>query len=178
VLNPNQRRALDLLAQHEVATLGSATDEVEGQPVVHPETAVVLYSMGFIERDARTIRITPKGLAKAGRTPRENPAQRRRRRAAESLRAQAVGEWRPAKAGDSARASRTDADQRASWKEVHELIAQEGSELDFDREWLSWAQKSNLPDEIACTRRQIEGRERQLKRLQAELDALHQRKAA
>lgn len=112
-LNETQRSALAFIEQHGAASVvRHRTGMVDGEPVVHSETAMVLLRRGFAEEVeseglVSSIAVTEKGLRNLGKL-RETPAQRRHRQHAESLEAQTSGKWNPAPAGASAQASSDD----------------------------------------------------------------------
>src|SRR4051812_13225707 len=118
-LNDKQRRALALLAEYNEATVGARTGIREGALSIHRETAMVLFRGDYIRRTPGGIEITEKGVHKVEQRS-ENPAARKRRKAAEALQAQETGEWVPAPAGASAQA---DSDQWWAARELAEAHA-------------------------------------------------------
>jgi hypothetical protein len=103
VLSEIATEALNLLAEHERARVGTVTELSDDGVVINAQTALSLLRFDYVKRDGRELTITRAGLVKAGKVE-ETPGERRQRAARESLEAQESGRWVPAKAGASAAA--------------------------------------------------------------------------
>jgi len=127
------RRALQELADVEDALVSAEPNgTTDGVLNIQHQTATSLVIKGYAERlgDDR-ITVTREGQIKVGRIQ-ISRSERRRRNAAEALRAQATGEWRPVPAGYSAEAQEDYADA------IHSVAAA-GAEVGRAKERLNWA---------------------------------------
>jgi hypothetical protein len=172
-LNDNQEEALRLLGDHARATVGNATEvTADGRLIVHGQTAMSLMRFNFIERSDDGIAITREGLIKIGKAQ-ETRAERQHKEMARSLEAQRSGEWVPAAAGESARASEDYEDARRERGQVHSALLGARSNLDFYRDMLdlclAWG---GSPDEAARCRVDIERAEKRVVSAKAAVDAL------
>ena len=132
-LNHNARRALqELGAVEDAAVSADATNTTNGVLSIQQQTAMSLVRKGYVKRVGDDhIAITREGQIKIGRIV-ISRSERRRHREAESLRAQANGEWRPVPAGYSAEAQEDYANA------IHNVAAA-GAELAHAKENLAWA---------------------------------------
>jgi hypothetical protein len=179
-LNHRSRRALRELADGETATVsGKATGQIEGGLNIHQSTALMFVRKGYAELlDDDTIGITREGLVKIGRVT-ISRSERRRRKEAESLRAQATGEWVPVPAGYSALASQNDADARRTYAETAEELTGAKSELQRALEWLHLSKRWGAEEaELESDRKEVERWRERVERAQAEFDALNKKKRA
>jgi hypothetical protein len=103
------RAALTELADVDRARVSGAPNGKgdDGVLNIHTATAQAWVDWGYAERVDDGIVITRDGLIKIGRVT-ISRAERQQRAAAESLAAQANGDWKPAPAGESAAASKRD----------------------------------------------------------------------
>jgi hypothetical protein len=127
------RRALRELSDVEEAVVSAGPNgTTDGVLNIQHQTATSLVLKGYAERvgDDR-IAITREGQIKIGRIE-ISRSERRHRKAAEALRAQASGEWRPVPAGYSAQAQQDYADA------IHSVAAA-GADVGQARENLNWA---------------------------------------
>lgn len=182
-ITPKQRRALQLIAKHGVGKAsGKATDEADGGVQVNSETAFSLLRQGFVERSGDDrIEVTRKGLMKIGEV-RESSEERKRRKMAENLEAQAKGRWKPVPAGYSAAASR-EAEDNKRWVAMATAHVQSARQtVEWRRETLKWALERDdlgsaaveeLRNDVEEAEADLEAAERELATLAAE-----QRRAA
>jgi hypothetical protein len=172
-LNENQERALRLLGEHTTALIGAATEvTADGQLVVHGQTALSLMRFNFIERTESGIAITRAGLVKLGKVV-ETRSERQQKEMARSLEAQRTGDWVPAAAGESARASEDYDDARQTRSQVHSNLMGARSNLDFCRDMLDMTRAwGGSPDAIANCEADIERAKRDVARCKAAVDAL------
>lgn len=172
-LDDNQEQALRLLGDHATATVGAATEvTADGHLVVHGQTALSLMRFNFIERTEDGVAITRPGLVKIGKVV-ETRAERQQKEMARSLKAQRTGEWVPAAAGESARASRDYDDARQMRGQIHSDLIGARSNLDFCRDMLHMTRAwGGTPDEIAHSEEDIERAKRKVARCKSAVDAL------
>jgi hypothetical protein len=126
------RRALRELSDVEDAVVSAEPNGItDGVLNIQHQTATSLVIKGYAERvgDDR-IAITREGQIKIGRIE-ISRSERRHRKAAEALRAQASGEWRPVPAGYSAQAQQDYSDA------IHSVAAA-GANVGQAREHLNW----------------------------------------
>lgn len=135
VLSPIATEALNLLAEHERARVGTVTELTGDGVVVNAQTALSLLRFDYVEREGEELVITRAGLIKVGKVE-ETREERRQRAARESLKAQESGKWVPAKAGASAAAERERVDGRRFKAQAFDNLTEARQTLAEDREWL------------------------------------------
>lgn len=131
------RRVLRELSDVEDAVVSAEPNgTIDGVLNVQHQAATSLVIKGYAERigDDR-IAITREGQIKIGRIE-ISRSERRHREAAESLRAQASGEWRPVPAGYSAQAQQDYADAIHSVSVAGAQVGQAKESLDWARDML------------------------------------------
>lgn len=165
-INHAARQVLQELADVDSAAVSAApTDMAEETLNIQHQTALSLVRKGYVEIvDDNRVAITREGLIKIGRIV-ISRAERRRRKEAESLRAQASGEWQPAPAGHSAQAQQDHVAARRAF-------AQAGAEVGEARDHLNWTR------DMLRTSREWGAGEAELKACQEEIDAAKKRLAA
>lgn len=168
------RRVLQGLGDVEDAVVSAEPNgTTNGVLNVQHQTATSLVIKGYAERvgDDR-IAITREGLIKIGRIE-ISRSERRHRKEAESLRAQASGAWRPAPAGHSAQAQEDYADA------IHSVAAA-GAQVGQAKETLTWAQDMLQmsrewgadEDELETWREEVEKAKEDVARAEANRDAV------
>jgi hypothetical protein len=171
-LNPRQRGALALLADHGSGAVGRSTGVTDGGLVIHSSTALALARSGFAQRaDDGGIEITDDGLQVIGRL-RESPAQRKARQAREAIEAERSGKWKRAPAGASADAQAQEWEARHEWAETHEAVRHAREQLNWARQMLRLAEEWGEDED--ASRAEVERAEADLSAANDELERLRQ----
>jgi hypothetical protein len=168
------RRVLQELNDVEDAVVSAEPNgTTDGVLNVQHQTATSLVIKGYAERvgDDR-IAITREGQIKIGRIE-ISRSERRHRKAAEALRAQTSGEWRPVPAGYSAQAQEDYADA------IHSVAAA-GAEVGQAKERLDWAQDmlrmsrtwGASEDELETWREEVEKAKEDVAKAEGHRDAM------
>lgn len=180
-LNHRARAVLRSLADVDQAEVsGSESGPTDaGAFNVHSQTALSLIRKGYAEAvDDDHICITREGMIKVGKIaiPR---AERKRRKEAESLEAQASGKWKPAPAGASRDAERADRDAREELAEASRDVAYAKEALNQEYDLLRLIRRwGDDGGEEAQALADIERQKARLADVEAQLAALKQRRAA
>jgi hypothetical protein len=171
VLSPIAIEALNLLAEHKRARVGSVTELTDDGVVINAQTALSLLRFDYVERDGKELEITRAGLIKVGKAE-ETPGERRQRAARESLDAQESGEWVPAKAGSSAAAERERVDGRRFVAQANNNLTEARETLAEDREWLKASREWDDEEGKELMERMVKLSERELAEAQDDLKRL------
>jgi hypothetical protein len=171
------RRVLRELSDVEDAVVSAEPNgTTDGVLNVQHQAATSLVIKGYAERvgDDR-IAITREGQIKIGRIE-ISRSERRRRKEAESLRAQASGEWRPVPAGYSAQAQQDYADAIHSVSVAGVQVGQAKESLDWARDMLRMSREWGAgEDELETWREEVEKAKENLAKAEANRDAVTRR---
>lgn len=140
---------------------------------IQHQTATSLVIKGYAERvgDDR-IAITREGQIKIGQIE-ISRSERRQRRAAEALRAQASGEWRPVPAGYSAQAQQDYADVIHSVAEAGAHVGQARENLNWARDMLQMSKEWGATEaELEVCREEVESAKEDVAKAEAHRDAV------
>lgn len=145
---------------------------------VQHQTATSLVIKGYAERvGGDRIAITREGQIKIGRIE-ISRSERRHRKEAESLRAQASGEWRPVPAGYSAQAQQDYADAIRSVAAAGAQVGQAKERLNWARDMLRMSREWDAgEDELETWREEVEKAKDDLAKAEASRDAMERRAA-
>lgn len=171
VLSPIATEALNLLAEHERARVGTVTELTGDGVVINAQTALSLLRFDYVEREGEELVIMRAGLIKVGKVE-ETQGERRQRAARESLEAQESGEWVAAKAGASAAAERERVDGRRFKAQAFDNLNEARQTLAEDREWFresrDWDDeegKELMETMVKLSERELAEAQKDLKRL-------------
>lgn len=147
-LTPGAREALEGMADGlQAAVSGNANARTKEGVNVNRQTAMIFLRFGYAEacEDAK-LAITREGEIKVGRIELSR-AERQRRKAAESLKAQESGEWAPVPAGYSAAAERDQRDSKRFWALAVEGVHAAKAHLNGERRMMKMAKTWGYTDE-------------------------------
>jgi len=173
------RRVLRELSEVEDAEVSAEPNgTTDGVLNVHHQTATSLVIKGYAERVGDDhIAITREGQIKIGRIE-ISRSERRRRKEAESLRAQASGEWRPVPAGYSAQAQRDYADAIHSVAVASAQVGQAKESLNWARDMLRMSREWGAgEDELETWREEVEKAKEDVAEAEAHRDAVTRQQA-
>lgn len=168
------RRALRELSDVEDAVVSTEPNGItDGVLNIQHQTATSLVIKGYAERvgDDR-IAITREGQIKIGRIE-ISRSERRHRKAAEALRAQASGEWRPVPAGYSAQAQQDYADAIHSVAAAGANVGQAREHLNWTRDMLQMSKEWGATEaELEVCREEVESAKEDVAKAEAHRDAV------